>query len=142
MHLFYGTSTHSPWAAENLFFGSIWLSFLGVNLPLKSTLTCISVSESLTYSSLTHTLTYYPLAVNFIGILQSATALQVHHSMYVHPHVLITGETRQLLTFAQPRPYLQIYLQCMLSIMDLRYACMQTLVVFKGLFIDHWLPCY
>ena len=37
MHLFFGTSTHSPWTAENLFFGSIWLSFLEVNLSVANT---------------------------------------------------------------------------------------------------------
>ena len=37
MHLFFGTSTSSPWAAENVFFVSIWLSFLGVDLSVANT---------------------------------------------------------------------------------------------------------
>ena len=32
MHLFFRTSNCPSWDAENLFFGSIWLSFLGVHL--------------------------------------------------------------------------------------------------------------
>ena len=61
MHLFFGTSTHSPWTADNLFFGSIWLSFLGVNLSVANMVKLVTSfsSQGSIWQNLYQTLRYF-----------------------------------------------------------------------------------